>query len=449
MIFNLPFAGRLLGAVLLALALLPLPAVAQEATQQAAAAREARAEQDFGKLFDAVVETTRKRFWDQDRLNEVGWEARAGTVRSSVIEAPSLDDAARRINALLGELKMSHTVLLTPDDVDYYILLAVFNGAGMAQEDYDERFWGAGITYPGIGHFSVRIDGRDFVDAVLEGSPADRAGLKPGDEIVSVDGAPYHPIRSFRGKLGNPAAVAVRRAEGGPVETLRIRVAPVAPLHVFRDATRASARVIERDGARIGYVHVWHSVGEEAVAAFEAALARIGVNRRPESDRPVVPLDGLVVDMRGRIGGTANVAKRYLDVIEPRGPSLGARNAKSRQNSSVRGRTAVLIDRRTRSTAELFVHAYKRDRLGPLFGSRTAGAVSGGAAFIMPGNNLLYLAVSGLEIDGEVLEGPGVAPDREIARPVPYAGGADPVLDAAVEHFVQRAKAAPAGGKKQ
>jgi carboxyl-terminal processing protease len=219
---------------------------------------------------------------------------------------------------------------------------------------------------------------------------------------------------------------------------------------VFRDATRASARVVERDGARIGYVHVWHSVGEDAVGAFEAALARIGVNRRPENDRAVQPpVDGLIIDMRGRIGGTANVAKRYLDVIEPRGPSLGARNAKSRQNSSVRGRTAVLIDRRTRSTAELFVHAYKRERLGPMFGTRTAGAVSGGAAFIMPGNNLLYLAVSGLEIDGEVLEGPGVAPDREIARPVPYSGGADPVLDAAVEHFVRRTKAAPAGGKSQ
>ena len=38
----------------------------------------------------------------------------------------------------------------------------------------------------------------------------------------------------------------------------------IAPLHAFREATGASARVIERDGRRIGYVHVWASVGEDS-----------------------------------------------------------------------------------------------------------------------------------------------------------------------------------------
>ena len=78
------------------------------------------------------------------------------------------------------------------------------------------------------------------------------------------------------------------------------------------------------------------------------------------------------------------------------------------------------------------MHSYKRERQGPLIGTRTAGAVSAAAAFAMPGGDLLYLAVTGLEIDGEILEGPGVAPDIEVPRPVPYANGADPVLDAAL-----------------
>jgi carboxyl-terminal processing protease len=50
----------------------------------------------------------------------------------------------------------------------------------------------------------------------------------------------------------------------------------------------------------------------------------------------------------------------------------------------------------------------------------------------MPGGNLLYVAVSGLEVDGEVLEGLGVAPDIEVTRPLPYARGADPVLEKAI-----------------
>ena len=83
----------------------------------------------------------------------IGWdEARSGGAPRASSRRRSLEEAARRINALLGELKTSHTGLLTPDDVDYYILLAVFGGASMPQEEFDERFWGAGVTYAGIGH---------------------------------------------------------------------------------------------------------------------------------------------------------------------------------------------------------------------------------------------------------------------------------------------------------
>ena len=102
--------------------------------------------QDFGRLFDAVVETTAKNFWDKERLIAIGWKKRAAEVRQSVVDAPSLEEAANRINALLGELKTSHTALLTPDEVNYYILMAVFRGASMSQEAFDDRFWGAGVT---------------------------------------------------------------------------------------------------------------------------------------------------------------------------------------------------------------------------------------------------------------------------------------------------------------
>ena len=423
----------------------PTAALAQEAPHSQLQVKVAASVDDFGALFDAVITTTSKSFWDKERLAAIGWEKRAAEARQSVVEAPSLEEAARRINALLGEIKTSHTALLTPDDVDYYILMAVFGGASMPQDEFDTRFWGAGVTYAGIGHFSIRLDGRDFVDAVLEGSPAARAGLKAGDEILGVDGSPYHAIRSFRGKVGHEVAISVRRAQDAPPEILRIKVMSIAPLHAFREATRTSARVIERDGRRIGYVHVWASVGEESSNTLQAALSSLGVNEatarsrgdRSSSDRQprAAPLDGLIVDMRGKIGGTASTATRYLDLLDPRGALLGSRDKsqRSRSTTAMRGRTAVLIDQRTRSTGELFVHAYKRERQGPLIGTRTAGAVSAASAFSMPGGNLLYVAVSGLEIDGEVLEGSGVAPDIEVNRPVPYAQGADPVLDRAVE----------------
>src|SRR5262249_52295712 len=211
-------------------------------------------------------------------------------------------------------------------------------------------FWGAGVTYAGIGMFSVRIDGRDFVDAVLEGSPAARAGLKVGDEIVSIDGAPYHPVRSFRGKVGASVAITTRRKQNGPTEVLQIPVMSIAPVHAFREATRASARVIERDGRRIGYVHVWASVGEESSNALQDGLIKLGIrewsrDEKNEASRPA-PLDGLIVDMRGKIGGTGSTATRYLEVLDPRGPLMGSRDKskRSRAARSLRGRTVVLID---------------------------------------------------------------------------------------------------------
>ena len=117
----------------------------------------------------------------------------------------------------------------------------------------------------------------------------------------------------------------------------------IAPLHAFREATRASARVIERDGRRIGYVHVWASVGEESGTALQNALSSLGINEwssrsKGDKNRPP-PLDGLIVDMRGKIGGTASNAKRYLDLLDPRGPLLGSRDKSqpSRAATALRG----------------------------------------------------------------------------------------------------------------
>ena len=427
--------------------------LAQEASRSELRAKGTQASEEFARLFDAVVKTTSENFWDQDQLAAIGWERRAGEARKACVEAPKLEEAARCINALLGELKTSHTGLLTPDDVDYYILLDVFGGGRGFKELIAERFRGGGVRYAGIGLFSVRIEGRDFVDAVLEGSAAERAGLKVGDEIVGVDGAPYHPIRSFRGKVGDEVALTLRRAANAPAETLTIEVASIAPLRAFREATAASARVIERDGRRVGYVRVWASVGDKSVKALTDALAELGVNsyqgdsRSEKATAPPARLDGVIIDMRGKIGGTGRNAGRYLEAIDPRGPNVRSRNKRAVARATVRGRTAVLIDHHTRSTAELFVHSYKRERQGLLIGTRTAGAVAGAAGFPMPGGNLLYLAISGLEVDGEILEGPGVAPDLEVARPIPYAQGADPVFDAAVEHLLRRAKGREEAGR--
>jgi carboxyl-terminal processing protease len=415
----------LAAALLLAIALETAPAsLAQDSHRAEHEFERASSREELGHLFDAVVDAVKKSFWDKERLAELNWLERMRGERAEVLASPDLQEAARRINLLLDELKTSHTVLLTPDDIDYYVLRGVF---------------GRSRPYAGIGVFTARIDGRDFIDLLLEGYPADRAGLKVGDEIVSVDGAPYHPIRSFRGKNVRDAAVAVRRSADGPITSIDVDVVNIVPLKAFSDATLASARVIERDGRRIGYVHVWASVGEVPQVVAQS-LERLGLARSSDHRKaPTVPaVDGLIFDMRGKIGGTVGVATQYLELLDPRGPDITWRGGNRDASTSVRGRTAVLIDHHTRSTGEVFVHSYKRERQGPLIGTTTAGAVSGGAALNMPADCLLHVAVSGLVVDGEIIEGRGVAPDITVQRPLPYSGGADPVLEAAIAELVKR-----------
>ena len=266
---------------------------------------------DLEKLYDAVVETIDRRFYDEGILKKLDWRARAQALRSSVVSAATPQDAVRQINELLSELKTSHTGLFTQDDYEYYMLLDVVGIGPEATGLMSRRFW-VGPYYPGIGAFTRRVAGYHFVDGILEVSPADRAGLKYGDEILSVDGAPYGPVAAFVGKIGATVKLEIRRAAKAATESLSVEVIPIKPTKAFSDATAASARVIERDGAQIGYVHVWASSEQ---ISFKNAVAGFDLNR-------VRRLDFLIVDMRGRVGGNIAVVDQYLKTLD--GTLIGA-----------------------------------------------------------------------------------------------------------------------------
>jgi carboxyl-terminal processing protease len=437
------------------------PRAEAEDLQSRAQERRSHDGAELPRLFDAVVDTVEKNFFDEALLKRIDWRARAQAARQSVLGAATFGDAVRQINVLLADLKTSHTALYTPDDYLYYILPDVLAGFGRSElsELIARQFWGNGPYYPGIGVFSRDVDGRSFVDGVLEGSPADRVGLKFGDEIVSVDGQPYSPIAVFRGKSGRTVDLAVRRSANGELQLLQVDVVPIRPTKAFADATEASARVIECNGRRVGYVHIWASAEPNsfynALRKFEPGnviaerLARKGIKMIPNNRDALLaaigelpkPIDSLVVDMRGRVGGNIAVASEFLKALDG-GSYWGRQQTIDRatnfrstvsQEQSFRGRSALLIDQQTRSAAELMAYGYKRSGFGPVIGTRTAGAVSSGSLHVMPGDFLLYVAVAGHELNGFRLEGVGVTPDLEVQQPLPYAAGADPVLEASVE----------------
>ena len=71
--------------------------------------------------------------------------------------------------------------------------------------------------------------------------------------------------------------------------------------------------------------------------------------------------------------------------------------------------------------------------LGPIVGSTTAGAVMAGKPICLDNGDILYCAVRDVLVDGKRLEGMGVQPTVPVERPLEFASGRDPQLEAAIE----------------
>jgi carboxyl-terminal processing protease len=185
--------------------------------------------------------------------------------------ATSGDVLANVINGMLSELHASHTRYYTPDEPEYYQLADIFAGA-LRRRGLERAFPSGRISYPAIGTFT-RADVQDRSAVVVDGTPAQKAGLLTGDEIITADGAPFQPVGSFRDKVGKQVVLALRRA--GTVVQVPVTPADIEPNKMFLDGMRASARVIEANGRRIGYVHVWSYAGYAYQLALDVSSWRV------------------------------------------------------------------------------------------------------------------------------------------------------------------------------
>jgi carboxyl-terminal processing protease len=146
--------------------------------------------------------------------------------------------------------------------------------------------------------------------------------------------------------------------------------------------------------------------------------------------------DALIWDLRDGWGG-ANPG--YLDIFNPRSPTMTLTD-RSGEEEIVNGRwrkpVALLINEGTRSGKEVLAYGFKKYRLGPIVGMRSAGALLAGRAFLLSNGGLLVLAVADVSIDGERLEGRGVTPLDSVRFDIRYAEGNDPQLSRALDLLV-------------
>jgi carboxyl-terminal processing protease len=371
-------------------------------------------------VLDEVWELVRQRFYDPN-LHGIDWEAARKRYRPAFLAASSEEARAAVINDMLAELGASHTHYYVADDPAYYQLADIFSGA--LRHELKRVFPSGEVTYPGIGIFTRSDAGRLFVTGVIEGAPAQRAGLLVGDEILAANGAPFRPVESFRGKAGTRVVLSIRRSAGEPVQELPVVPEMLRPNRMFLRGLRESARILPGPGgARIGYVHVWSYAGYEYQRALERLI----------SEAPLKDADALIWDLRGGWGGAE---PEYLDLFDRREPTLTVTDRHGRStilNAKWRRPAAMLTDGGTRSGKEILAYGFKKYHVGEVIGTPTAKAVLAATAFLMSDGSLLLLPVEDVRVDGARLEGVGVTPTIEVPFEPEYAAGHDPQLARAV-----------------
>jgi carboxyl-terminal processing protease len=255
-----------------------------------------------------------------------------------------------------------------------------------------------------------------FITAVLPGSPAASHGLRPGDIIVSVNGAPPFPggiisqgvMNLLFGPYPAPGRVTVqlRRPATG-----RTWTATMAPALYPAPPPPVAAKLLNGDIAYLLLPGFFPGAADQVLGDI-ASLA------------PRAQLRGLILDLRGNGGGDPAEVSRLLGAFTHRAAwsydcDVHGNCTAHYTDSSVPPLhlpLVVLTDRNCASACDAFSGAVKDLRLGTLVGTRTAGIVAAPAApyLLDDASQIILPARHELSAHHELINGIGVAPDYYI-----------------------------------
>ena len=293
--------------------------------------------------------------------------------------------------------------------------------------------------YSGVGIEVAEQDGRIVVVTPIEGSPADRAGVRAADVLLEIDGQPVEAgrldeaIERMRGFVGSTVRLVVGRA-GEP-----------EPLQFALERSDVHVRTVRSEPlpGRYGYVRITHF---NDTTPGDLALQLSGL----QAD---APLAGLVLDLRGNPGGVLESAVRVADdflvsgvIVRADGRTADARFEMRATDGDLlrQAPLVVLIDRGSASGAEIVAGALRDHGRATLMGERTFG--KGSVQTVMPlrdGQALKLTTSRYFTPSGASIHDRGIEPDVSLARlvqPVPALRDAqqDPAVQAALQYLRDR-----------
>jgi carboxyl-terminal processing protease len=392
--------------------------------------------------FEKIWTTIRDTHWEK-KPGGLDWQAIHQEYLPRIERAESMEGARQVMRDMLARLKQTH--------------FAIIPGSVYEETDADGGQAG-GDGSPGI---DVRVlDGHAVVMRIDPGSPAEKAGVKPGWVIVSVGGkeldAAIQKLKSDPDVHELMLERAVLSRLSGPVNgklqvifrdgadrnvTLNLGLDPPrGELSKFGNLPAMRVWVESKKIGRTGYIAFNMFLDlERVMGRFRDAVASCG------------ECDGLIIDLRGNPGGIGGMAMGMAGrLIDKPGLRLGDMYMRDStvhfviypQADVFKGPVAILVDASSASTSEIFAGGLKDLGRARVFGERTAAAALPSQVERLPnGDGFQYAVANYISDGGKPLEGIGVTPDVEVklTRQALLAGQ-DPVVDAALDWIGKQRK---------
>ena len=272
------------------------------------------------------------------------------------------------------------------------------------------------------------------ITAVLPGSPAEVAGLHPGDQILKIRGQDVGFLLSQA-----EAAALLSGADGDTVELAvqrRSDPAPIALRLVLTGQPKnlVEGKVIEHDGRKFAHLRV---------RAFRGGTAEL-VKRSLKDMRRAAgsTIAGLVLDLRGNPGGDVPEAVMIADMFIADGVLVRTRGRGGQILREERAHPdgsdgtlplVVLQDQRSASASELLAVALQDHGRARVVGERSFGKGTVQDVIGLHDGSLLTLTIARyFSPKDRLIDGNGVDPDLHVALPPVPPSQSDPGLQAAL-----------------
>jgi carboxyl-terminal processing protease len=278
------------------------------------------------------------------------------------------------------------------------------------REDTEGAFGGVGLV------LSVRQDTLSVVSP-MEDTPAFKAGIRAGDEIIRIEGRSTErmglpeAVRLMRGEPGTEVELGFRRPSTGEVRDVRLTRAAIK-VDSVKDLNNGREFPLIEEGT--GYVRITQ-FGEQTSAELDEALKKL--DKRG--------MRSLILDLRGNPGGLLDVAVKVCEKFLPRNQlivSTEGRRAEDRAEYRTRSRgrysdlvVAVLVNIGSASASEIVAGALQDHKRALILGTTSFGKGSVQTVdSLRDGYGLKFTIARYYTPNGRSIQAKGVEPDISI-----------------------------------